>query len=130
MRRGIDLLGDIDGPSLRMRLMPVVPEAVAVRPVPRLLIRLWPGWVSAMCLPWGIYVHPDRLAGDPDALARLIAHELVHTRQWKTLGPVGFLRRYLADYLRGRFDGLDHRSAYEAITLEREARAITEELST
>lgn len=119
----------MDGPALRMRLIPVAPEAVAVRPVPRLLMRLWPGWVSAMALPWGIYVRPDMLTEDPDALARLIAHELVHMRQWKTLGPVGFPRRYLTDYLRGRFNGLDHRSAYAAIPLEEEARAITAELA-
>lgn len=55
----------------------------------------------------------------------LIAHELVHVRQWRELGPVRFLYRYLGAYTRGRRRGLGHRSAYEAIPLEAEARALT-----
>jgi hypothetical protein len=55
----------------------------------------------------------------------LIAHELVHVRQWRELGAVPFLVRYLGAYGRGRWRGLGHRAAYEAIPLEAEARAIT-----
>lgn len=54
----------------------------------------------------------------------LIAHELVHVRQWRELGAVGFLSRYLGAYARGRRLGLGHRDAYEAIPLEAEARAL------
>jgi hypothetical protein len=54
----------------------------------------------------------------------LIAHELVHVRQWRELGAVAFLARYLGAYARGRWRGLGHRAAYEAIPLEAEARAI------
>jgi hypothetical protein len=53
----------------------------------------------------------------------LIAHELVHVRQWRQHGVVGFLTRYLGAYSRGRWHGLGHRAAYEAIPLEAEARA-------
>ena len=54
---------------------------------------------------------------------QLIAHELVHVRQWRQLGAVGFLARYLGAYGRGRWRRLGHRAAYEAIPLEVEARA-------
>jgi Domain of unknown function (DUF4157) len=54
----------------------------------------------------------------------LIAHELVHVRQWRELGPARFLVRYLGAYARGRWRGLGHQAAYEAIPLEAEARAI------
>jgi hypothetical protein len=54
----------------------------------------------------------------------LIAHELVHVRQWRELGPVRFLLRYLGAYAGGRRRGLGHQAAYEAIPLEAEARAL------
>jgi hypothetical protein len=54
----------------------------------------------------------------------LIAHELVHVRQWRELGPVRFLARYVGAYARERRRGLGHRDAYEAIPLEAEARAL------
>lgn len=55
----------------------------------------------------------------------LIAHELVHVRQWRELGAARFLFRYLGAYARGRRRGLCHRAAYEEIPLEAEARALT-----
>lgn len=54
----------------------------------------------------------------------LIAHELVHVRQWRELGVVRFLSRYLGAYVRARGRGLGHQAAYEAIPLEVEARAV------
>jgi hypothetical protein len=53
----------------------------------------------------------------------LIAHELVHVRQWRELGATRFLVRYFGAYSRGRWRRLGHRAAYEAIPLEIEARA-------
>ena len=53
----------------------------------------------------------------------LIAHELVHARQWRELGATRFLVRYVSAYLRGRWRRLGHHGAYEAIPLEVEARA-------
>jgi hypothetical protein len=55
----------------------------------------------------------------------LIAHELVHVRQWRELGAVRFLVLYLGAYARGRWRGLGHRAAYEAIPLEVEARLVS-----
>jgi hypothetical protein len=54
----------------------------------------------------------------------LIAHELVHVRQWRELGAVHFLVRYLGAYAQSRWHGLGHQAAYEAIPLEAEARAL------
>ena len=54
----------------------------------------------------------------------LIAHELVHVRQWRRLGAARFLVRYLGAYARARSRGLGHQAAYEAIPLEAEARAL------
>lgn len=122
--RAVDLLGKFDTSALRVRLLPVYPETVVVRPFPGWLRRIWPTWVGAMSLPWGIYVRPDLLQGDPDPLASLLCHELAHVRQWKTLGVLGFLWRYVADYLRGRARGLSHRQAYQAIGLEVEASRV------
>jgi hypothetical protein len=52
----------------------------------------------------------------------LLAHELVHVRQWREHGVAGFLARYLAAYVRGLVRLRSHRRAYLAIPLEAEAR--------
>jgi hypothetical protein len=52
---------------------------------------------------------------------RLIRHELVHVRQWRSLGAAGFARRYLGAYLRWRLRGHPHWAAYRRIPLEVEA---------
>ena len=58
-----------------------------------------------------------RFAGD----VRLLEHELVHVGQWRRLGVVGFLRRYVGAYLRWRLRGYGHWAAYRRIPLEVEA---------
>jgi len=52
---------------------------------------------------------------------RLLRHELAHVRQWRRLGVVGFLVRYLGAYLRWRARGHGHWGAYRRIPLEIEA---------
>ena len=104
-------------------------DRVPLRPAPRWMRLSWIGDVGAMTLPWGIFVRPDLLAGDPARLAPLVVHELVHVRQWQEEGPVRFLGRYLSAYLRARLRGEGHRSAYEAVPAEREARALTNALA-
>ena len=49
---------------------------------------------------------------------RLLRHELVHVRQWRAHGIVGFGRRYLGAYLRWRFRRYPHWAAYRRIPLE------------
>jgi hypothetical protein len=122
--RAADLLGDRDTPALRARLRPVDPGMVPVRAVPIRLLALWPRWVAALALPGSILVRPDVVRGDPARLAALICHELVHVRQWRTMGVVRFLWRYAGSYLLGRRRGLGHRESYRQIDQEVEARAI------
>jgi hypothetical protein len=107
-------------------LGPVRPESVSVRFFPRWIGRLGPGWVAAMAMPWAIYLRPELLAADDLVIARTIAHELVHMRQWKTLGPVRFLYQYVSAYVRNRLNGADHRQAYATIPLEKEAYAVAD----
>ncbi|HLU52551.1 MAG TPA: hypothetical protein VK011_03045 [Acidimicrobiia bacterium] len=121
MIRAAALLGPFDNEELRRLLAPVRPDDVVVRLMPRVLDRIVPRWVAAVTAPWAVYVRPQALTSSDTAIARLVVHELVHWRQWHTLGVVGFLRSYLGDYFRGRMRGLTHRQAYLEITLEQEA---------
>jgi hypothetical protein len=66
----------------------------------------------------GRVVSIRRAASDDE---RLLRHESVHVRQWRRLGLVGFLRRYLGSYLRWRLRGYGHMAAYRRIPLEVEA---------
>lgn len=52
---------------------------------------------------------------------RLLQHELVHVEQWRRLGVVGFLVRYVGSYARWRLHGHGHWDAYRHIGLEVEA---------
>ena len=99
-------------------------DQVPVRAAPPWLVRTWRGPVAAMTLPWAIYVRPDVLTGDRRRLAHLLIHEMVHVRQWRRLGTIGFARQYLRGYISGRRNGLDHYQAYLSIPLESEAREI------
>lgn len=56
-------------------------------------------------------------AGD----AHLLRHEEEHVRQWRRLGAVGFLIRYLGAYVAWRVRGYGHWGAYRRIPLEVEA---------
>jgi len=51
----------------------------------------------------------------------LLAHELVHVRQYRELGVPGFLARYLGRYLALRLDGWGHQAAYRRLPAEIEA---------
>lgn len=85
---------------------------------------LWAPGITAVAMPWGIYLHPDRFAEPLGRLGPLIVHELAHIDQWRRLGPVGWARAYLGDYLRSRRAGLGHHDAYRVISLEAEAREV------
>lgn len=56
-----------------------------------------------------------------DGSSELIAHELIHVRQFVEMGRLVFLVRYLSAYLRNLARLRSHRSAYHAIPLEQEA---------
>lgn len=99
-------------------------DSVRVQVAPGWMRRAWIGDVGAMTLGSRIYVDPAALRWERSRLGALLVHELVHVRQWRHLGAVRFLLRYVGDYLRGRLRGRPHREAYLAIRLEVEARAI------
>lgn len=115
-----------------LRLNGVVTESdryasVAVQPAPWWLLPLWGSGVEAMALPRIVFASSeafDRIVSGE--AADLLVHESVHVDQWCQHGIVGFLTRYLSDYLRGRAVGLPHRTAYRAIRFEREATERTE----
>lgn len=99
----------------RLSLVPLVDRTRArVVRVPWLA----PG-TSAMTLGRWILVRRGREQDEA-----LLAHELVHLRQWRELGGFAFLREYLGAYWRGRRRGLRHRDAYLAIPFEAEARRL------
>lgn len=90
--------------------------------MPASLTKLLGSGVHAMTIGKTVFVHADHFdavvsGGEPE----LLAHELVHVRQWADRGAVRFLHAYVTDYLRLRMYGLDHRQAYRGIGIEDEA---------
>ena len=51
----------------------------------------------------------------------LLRHELVHVRQWRRYGVLGFGARYLVNYALWRVRGKGHHGAYLRIPMEIEA---------
>ncbi|MGZ4688531.1 MAG: hypothetical protein ACXVKA_13175 [Acidimicrobiia bacterium] len=94
-----------------------VPEQDRVRARVVVVPALTPG-IVAMTIDRWILVRSGREL-DVD----LIAHELVHVQQWRELGVLRFLVRYVGEYLRLRLEGKQHWAAYSAISFEAEARA-------
>lgn len=64
-----------------------------------------------------------RTDNDRSGNRKLLAHELVHVRQWHEAGRWAFLRAYFVDYFRGLRSHRRHRDAYRAIRAERQACA-------
>ena len=119
---------DLDLERLTVALPTVDPATIQVHSASRVFRLFWAKGISAVAMPWGIYLHPDRLEGSAADVGRLMVHELTHIDQWRRLGAIGWARAYVGDYLRGRRSGLDHRRAYRAIGLEREARDVAARL--
>jgi hypothetical protein len=97
----------------------VLPPALARR---ARLVRVpaLPGGYSGMTLGRWILL---RAEAAPTGTSALVAHELVHVRQWHERGVPRFLARYLADFARGVARHRRWRAAYRDISLEVEARA-------
>jgi hypothetical protein len=95
---------------------------VKIQVAPSLLRKVWASGTAAMSMPRHIYVTPEAFrkltAGEA---RRLVRHESVHIEQWRRHGRIGFLTKYLSDYVRGRRAGLSHKEAYRAIPFEKEA---------
>jgi len=112
----------IDEERLTAAIPSVEPSRIPVWQAGWLLRLFWPKGISAMALPWGIYLAPEVLGRPLADLGPLMVHELTHIEQWRRLGPFGWGRSYLGDYFRGRRSGMRHHDAYRAIGLEAEAR--------
>lgn len=115
---------DLDSSVIARLVGPVDLTAVVVGPAPSWMRKLWRGPVAAMTLGRRVFLASDDVP--TDVLRRVLIHELVHVRQWQQAGAIRFLFRYLTDYFRGRWHGLDHESAYHAIRYETEALRIAE----
>ena len=122
------LRSGIDTADVAAELPRVDPSRVAVWRAPWWCRMLWAKGISAVAMPWGIYLAPETVVRPLSQLGPLIVHELAHIEQWRRLGPLGWGRSYLGDYLRGRRRGLGHREAYLGIGLEEEARACARRL--
>lgn len=85
-------------------------------------IRGLPGGYAGMTVGRHVLVARDV---EPDGSSPLLAHELVHVRQWADQGPVGFSARYLASFGRGLAAHRRWNPAYRDIEAEREARRET-----
>lgn len=118
----------IERGPVRRALPRVDPSRVPVFRAAAWFRRFWVKGITAVAMPWGIYLAPEVLERPLARLGPLVLHELTHIEQWRRLGPVGWARSYLGDYWRGRRAGLSHHAAYRAIGLEAEARATAEQL--
>jgi hypothetical protein len=118
-----------DTEALRSQIAPVDPDRVNIWPASLLLRSMWRKGIQGQTHGRLVFVDPDVLHADPERLARLVIHELVHVRQYKTLGYLRFTYSYLREYVSGRLRGKTSRQAYLDISHEREARVVTAQVS-
>jgi len=80
---------------------------------------LLPPAADGMAIGRYVFLRGDRIER---RASTLMAHELVHVRQFSELGPRRFITRYVSEYGRNLWKMRNHRAAYLAISLEEEAR--------
>jgi len=114
-----------DTDALRVRLAPVDPDHINVWPASRIFRRFWHAGISGLTHWRFVCVDPEVMRGDPQRLARLVIHELVHVRQYLAAGYLRFVTSYLKEYWIARIVGKTPRQAYLDISMEREARELT-----
>ena len=101
------------------RVLPrALAERVRVYEIPAL-----PGNYVGITLGRNVFLATD-IPDDGQSL--LLAHELVHVRQWHEQGVVGFGRRYLWAFVRSLPVTRSWNQSYRAIPAEAEARAEAE----
>jgi uncharacterized protein DUF4157 len=101
----------------------VLPRALATRVRVQRVPFLAPG-SNGMTIGRIVFLRSD---GVYDGSRAIIAHELVHVRQYSQLGVLRFLARYVADYARALARYRRHRAAYYAIPFEVQAYAEADE---
>ena len=103
----------------------VLPRALATRVRIQRVPFLAPG-SSGMTIGRVVLLRND---GAFDGSRKIIAHELVHVRQYYELGLLRFLSRYVKSYVRALWRHRRHRVAYHAIPFEVQAYAEADEWS-
>jgi len=119
----------VDRDWLGRVLTRVDPSEVPVREAPRWFRALWARGIVGVAMPWAVYMTPammDRYeaAAEPRRLGRLLVHELAHIEQFRRLGAIRHIGRYVFDYVRGRLQRKGHWVAYKSVRLEIEARGV------
>jgi hypothetical protein len=99
--------------------------------MPAAMLTLMGSRAKAITLGSTVFVHPDVFSDVVEGRRpELVAHELVHVRQWADDGVPVFLLRYFRDYVRLRLIGCSHDIAYRGVGYEwaayTEARHIVE----
>lgn len=84
--------------------------------------------VIAITLGRRIYLSSAITKRSTDYVDRLLRHELAHVRQVHRHGLIGFLMRYVAEFLRHWWRTKSMGEAYSRISFEVEARAAEESL--
>jgi len=82
---------------------------------------LLPPAADGMTIGRFVLLRGDRIE---DRASTLLAHELVHVRQFAEMGPIRFLSAYLGAYVRNLRRTRNHHQAYLDIPLEIEAREV------
>jgi hypothetical protein len=114
-----------DTEALRVHIAPVDPHRINVWPASRVFRRFWRPGIRAVTQGRLVFVDPELMRGDPEVLAHLIVHELVHVRQYVAAGYLRFVMSYLKEYWIGRIGGKSPHQAYLDVSLEQEARELT-----
>jgi len=99
----------------------VLPKYLARR-VRVVTVPALPGGYDGMTLGYTILLARDI---DEQGNSPLLAHELVHVRQWVEQGRIAFSGRYLGSFARGLGSHLSWRRAYLSVEAEAEARRET-----
>lgn len=87
-------------------------------------VPILPPAVHGMTIGRWVLLRGDRI---DRRLSALVAHELVHVRQFAELGPMRFVAQYLREYLRNLWRFRRHGPAYANISFEVEARREADE---
>lgn len=88
---------------------------------------LLPPAADGMTIGRFVFLRGDRIE---HSATTLLAHELVHVRQFAEMGAPRFFAAYLGAYFRNLRRTKSHRQAYLDIPLEQEARAVAKQWQT
>lgn len=79
--------------------------------------------VAGVTLGSHVYLDPEVARLPAERVEAILRHEIAHVNQYRRVGTVLFLARYLFEYARNRVRGLSAWDAYREISFEKEAFA-------